>query len=50
MREACEIHYVVVGGRQPAAAVAALAELELPVGTVAEMKHEAVPDPAALLP
>lgn len=50
VREACEIQYGVVGGRQQAAAVAALAELELPVGTVAEMKHEAVPDPAALLP
>jgi predicted DNA-binding protein len=50
VREACELQYGVVGSSDQAAAVAALARLELPVGTAAAMKRESVPDSAALLP
>lgn len=50
VREACELQYGVVGSSRQSAAVAALARLELPVGTVAAMKRESVPDPDALLP
>lgn len=50
VREACEVQYGVLGGRDQVAAVSALARLELPVGTPAVMKRESVPDPDALLP
>lgn len=49
VREACELQYGVVGSSEQSTAVAALARLELPVGTVAGMKRESVPDPDALL-
>ncbi len=50
VREACEVHYGVVGGRDQVAAVTALARLNLPVGTPEAMKRESVADPDALLP
>jgi predicted DNA-binding protein len=50
VREACEVQYGVVGGRDQVAAVSGLARLALPVGTPAVMKRESVADPDALLP
>ncbi len=50
VREACEIQYGVVGGREQLAAVGALARLALPVGDPATMKRESVPDAHELLP
>jgi len=50
VREACEVQYGVVGGRDQEAAVAELAELALPVDTPEVMKRESVPDPDELLP
>lgn len=50
VREACEIHYGVIGSSEQLAAVAALSRLTLPVSTPAEMKRQSVPDPDALLP
>jgi predicted DNA-binding protein len=50
VREACEVQYGVVGGRDQVAAVNALASLRLPVGTPAAMKQESVPEPDLLLP
>jgi predicted DNA-binding protein len=50
VREACEVQYGVVGGRDQVAAVDALANLRLPVGTPAAMKQESVPEPGLLLP
>jgi predicted transcriptional regulator len=50
VREACERQYGLGGSAERRRAVAALAALDLPVGTVAEMKEESVVDPDALLP
>lgn len=50
VREACEIQYGIVGSSEQIAAVAALAQLGLPVDSPAAMKQESVPDPTALLP
>lgn len=50
VREACEQQYGVVGSSEQVAAVAALARLSLPVGSVAEMKRESVPDAEGSLP
>lgn len=50
VREACEVQYGVVGGRDQEAAVAELAALALPVDTPEVMKQESVPDPDDLLP
>lgn len=50
VREACEVRYGVAGSEAQVRAVAALAELSLPVGTPAAMKAESVPDADALLP
>jgi hypothetical protein len=50
VREACEVQYGVVGGRDQEAAVAELAGLALPVDTPGTMKRESVPDPDDLLP
>jgi predicted transcriptional regulator len=43
VREACEVQYGVVGGRDQEAAVAELAGLELPVDSPGAMKRESVP-------
>jgi predicted DNA-binding protein len=50
VREACEVQYGVVGGRDQVAAVNALASLRVPVGTPSAMKQESVPEPDLLLP
>ena len=50
VREACEVRYGVVGSTSRREAVKALAALDLPVGTTAQMKRESLPDPDALLP
>lgn len=50
VREACERQYGIVGSEAQMAAVAALSELSLPVGTPAEMKRESVPEADRLLP
>ena len=50
VREACEVQYGVVGGRDQEAAVAELAGLALPVDTPEVMKRESVPHPDDLLP
>ena len=50
VREACEVQYGVVGGRDQVAAVSALASLDLPVDTPTAMKRESVPEPGALRP
>ncbi len=50
VREACVAQYGVAGSADQALAVRELGELRLPVGGVAQMKRESVPDPDALLP
>jgi predicted transcriptional regulator len=50
VREACEVQYGVLGGRDQEAAVAELAGLALPVDTPGIMKRESVPHPDDLLP
>jgi predicted transcriptional regulator len=50
IRTACEKQYGLGGSAERAAAVTALAGLELPVGSPTEMKRESVPTPEELLP
>ncbi len=50
VRRACEQQYGLVSTSDRLAAVEALAELRLPVGTPAEMKREAVQDPLEPMP
>lgn len=50
VREACAAQYGVVGGQEQRDAVAAIAELALPVSDPTSMKMESVPLPDALLP
>lgn len=50
VREACEVQYGVVGGRDQEKAVEELSALALPVDTPEAMKRESVPDPEDLLP
>jgi predicted DNA-binding ribbon-helix-helix protein len=50
VREACERQYGFGASQERLSAVRELASLELPVGDVAEMKGESVPDPDDLLP
>lgn len=50
VREACETQYGLVAAGERLEAVAALAALELPVGSPAEMEHESIPRPDDLLP
>jgi predicted DNA-binding protein len=50
VREACEKQYGVVPVGDRLAAVAALAALDLPVGSPADLERESVPFPDDLLP
>ncbi|HWP36314.1 MAG TPA: hypothetical protein VNL18_02055 [Gemmatimonadales bacterium] len=49
VREACELHYGVVGSARRREAVNRLAALALPVGEPGAMKRESVPTPDDLL-
>lgn len=49
VREACESQYGIVSAGERLKAVEALAALELPVGSPAEMELESVPQPVDLL-
>jgi hypothetical protein len=50
VREACATSYGIVDSAARIGAVAALAALQLPVGTPRDMKQESVPDAERLLP
>ena len=50
VREACEIQYGTPGTEERIEAARALRALRLPVGRVAAMKRQSVPDPDDLLP
>lgn len=50
VRRACEAQYGLVSEDERRQAVAELSELSLPVGSVAVMKRQSVPDPDDLLP
>lgn len=50
VRHACERQYGLHGVEERLAAVEKLASLNLPVGSVADMKRESVPTAADLLP
>jgi predicted DNA-binding protein len=50
VREACEARYGVMGSTAQLDAARALAAMELPVASPAQMKRESQPDPDALLP
>lgn len=49
VREACALQYGLVDPQTRLEAVRELGTLALPVGSPAEMKREAVPDPESLL-
>ncbi len=50
VRSACEVHYGIRSLEDRLAAVKALKELRLPVGTPRQMKRQSVPEPQELLP
>ena len=50
VRQACVQQYGLRSEQERLAAVDELEALELPVGSVAEMKRESAPDPSELLP
>ncbi len=50
VRAACKAQYSISSVEDRLQAVKELSELSLPVGSVAQMKRESVPDPEDLLP
>lgn len=50
VRRACEAQYGVVPEETKLDAVRELAKLDLPVGSISEMKRQSVPDPDDVLP
>ncbi|MGQ0634523.1 MAG: ribbon-helix-helix protein, CopG family [Planctomycetaceae bacterium] len=50
VREACENQFASASRKQRLAAVRRLGSMDLPVGTVEEMKRQFIPDAVELLP